>query len=90
MLLGLSLAASRLTAQVPAILAYQGRLSVSGTNFTGAGQFKFALVGNGGAPVFWGNAPDAQADGQPDASVTLSVSGGFFSVTNRAAGWPRG
>lgn len=35
------------TAQVPQRLSYQGRISVSGTNFTGAGQFKFALVDQG-------------------------------------------
>jgi len=32
-------------AQVPALISYQGRIAVSGTNFEGAGQFKFALVG---------------------------------------------
>ncbi len=32
-------------AQVPQLLNYQGRIAVNGTNFTGTGQFKFALIG---------------------------------------------
>jgi len=31
-------------AQVPQLLNYQGRIAVNGTNFTGTGEFKFALV----------------------------------------------
>jgi hypothetical protein len=31
-------------AQVPQLLNYQGRIAVNGTNFTGTGQFKFALI----------------------------------------------
>jgi hypothetical protein len=31
-------------AQIPQVLNYQGRIAVNGTNFTGTGQFKFALV----------------------------------------------
>ncbi len=34
-------------AQVPETISYQGRVTVSGTNFTGTGQFKFALVDQG-------------------------------------------
>jgi hypothetical protein len=34
-------------AQVPNMLNYQGRVSVNGTNFTGNGYFKFALVSSG-------------------------------------------
>jgi hypothetical protein len=33
-----------LTAQGPGIITYQGRMQVEGTNFTGYGSFKFALV----------------------------------------------
>lgn len=31
-------------AQVPGVFSYQGKITVGGTNFTGTGQFKFALV----------------------------------------------
>lgn len=40
----LLLSAGAAWAQVPQLLNYQGRIAVSGTNFTGTGQFKFALV----------------------------------------------
>ena len=57
-------------AQVPGLINYQGRLLESGTNFTGAGQFKFALV-NGGLP-----------ETQATASVAMQNygSGGFKNV----------
>jgi microcystin-dependent protein len=35
------------SAQIPAQLNYQGRVTVGGVNFTGTGQFKFALVDGG-------------------------------------------
>src|SRR5437867_288780 len=36
--------ASQALAQVPSAISYQGRVQVSGTNFTGGGLFKFAIV----------------------------------------------
>lgn len=36
--------APALRAQVPSLLTYQGRVQVQGSNFTGTGQFKLALV----------------------------------------------
>src|SRR6266852_2274276 len=50
LLLFFTLHASRFTlhAQVPQMLNYQGRVAVGGTNFTGTGQFKFALVSSPG------------------------------------------
>jgi len=38
---------AEIPAQVPQILSYQGRMQSQGTNFTGMGQFKFALVDGG-------------------------------------------
>ena len=38
---------SMLSAQVPQLINYQGRIAVSDVNFEGEGQFKFALVGGG-------------------------------------------
>lgn len=37
----------QVSGQVPGMLNYQGRVSVNGTNFTGNGNFKFALVSGG-------------------------------------------
>ena len=62
------------------MLNYQGRVLVSGSAFSGAGQFKFALVSGDGTQVYWGNSADNNSDGQPDATVSVAVNGGLFSV----------
>ncbi len=54
---------------------------VSATPFTGSGQFKFALVSADGTQTYWRNAPDNNADGQPDASVVVIVNNGLFSLS---------
>src|SRR5688572_3730623 len=46
-LLALLTSPARGYAQVPSTISYQGRIQVSGTNFTGTGLFKFALVSQG-------------------------------------------
>ncbi len=72
--------ASQGWAQVPALLSYQGRVLVNGTNYTGSGLFKFALVSADGVQKYWLNAPDTNGDGQPDTNVAVGVSGGLFTV----------
>ena len=47
-IIGCWLVARSVSADVPHLLNYQGRVAVGGTNFDGTGQFKFALV-NGGS-----------------------------------------
>ena len=69
--------------QVPQLLNYQGRIAVNGTNFTGTGQFKFALVDGGtnvAAQTFWSNDGSSSSGGQPTASVPLPVTKGLYSV----------
>jgi hypothetical protein len=39
--------ADSMAAQVPSVISYQGRVQASATNFSGTGQFKFALVSPG-------------------------------------------
>ena len=65
------------TAQVPAMLNFQGRVVVRGGSFDGTGQFKLSLVNADGSSVYWRNAPDANADGEPDAFVSLPVNRGL-------------
>lgn len=67
-------------AAVPALLGHQGRVLVDGAPFDGAGGFKFALVNASGTQTSWLNAADGNADGQPDESVTLTVTRGLYSV----------
>ena len=64
-------------AQVPHIMTYQGRVASGGTNFSGTGQFKFALVSGG-----------TSAAAQANASVTVFF--GFvvqIAVTSGGAGY---
>ena len=65
-------------AQVPQLLNYQGRVQVGTNDFTGTGQFKFALVNTSGSQTFWSN--DGTAPGEPAAAVNLPVSKGLYSV----------
>src|ERR1041384_7940914 len=66
-------------AQVPGIINYQGRVTVGGTNFTGIGLFKFALVnGSAGTTNYWSN--DGTPVSQPSKAVPVTVSKGLYSV----------
>jgi N-acetylneuraminic acid mutarotase len=67
-------------AQVPALLNYQGRISVGEAAFDGTGQFKLALVNNGATQVHWLNAADANDDGEPDLAVPVPVTKGLYSL----------
>ncbi|QJE98858.1 SGNH/GDSL hydrolase family protein [Luteolibacter luteus] len=72
---------STLNGQVPHLLNYQGRITAAGVNWDGAGQFKFALVNEGGTQAYWMNSPDlSPADGEPDSPLTLQVNKGLYSV----------
>lgn len=62
------------------MLQTQGRILTGTTPFTGSGEFRFALVNTDASSVFWGNAPDGDSDGIPDASVSVSVAGGLYTV----------
>lgn len=69
-----------LSAQVPQLINYQGRVAVAGVNFAGAGQFKFALVNAAGTTTYWSNDGSSSAGAEPTASVALTVSKGLYSV----------
>lgn len=47
LVVALVLSVTAVSAQVPSIISYQGRVQVAGANFTGSGLFKFALVDRG-------------------------------------------
>ena len=66
------------SAQVPQLINYQGRVTASGTNFTGTGHFKFALVNAAGTINYWSH--DGTATGEPATSVSLPVAVGICSV----------
>lgn len=68
------------TAQVPQIINYQGKLTVSGTAFTGTGQFKFALVNGDGTTSFWSHDGTSTAGSEPTAALSLPVVNGLYVV----------
>lgn len=68
--------------QVPQLINYQGRVVVGTTNFTGTGQFKFALISQGieGPPIsVWKNDGSVGND-EPAGAVALTVTNGLYSV----------
>jgi hypothetical protein len=74
------LSALALRAQVPSLLSYQGNVTVSGTNYGGPAQFKFALVNSNGSISYWSNDGSSSAGAQPLASLSLDVTQGLFSL----------
>lgn len=67
-------------AQPPQLLNYQGRVQIGANDFTGTGQFKFALVNGEGSESFWSNDGTSIAGSEPTASVALPVGRGLYSV----------
>ena len=84
-------------AQIPQMIAYQGRVAAGGINFHGTGQFKFAIVNGaytglpGETAILWsndGSLASTAANGVPTAAVNLTCDRGLYSVLlgNTAAG----
>jgi N-acetylneuraminic acid mutarotase len=71
---------SQAIAQVPALVNYQGKIAVGGSSFNGMGQFKLALVNGDASSIYWMNAADGNSDGEPDQSISVTVSGGLYSI----------
>ena len=89
-LLGMALAAwlglsFRATAQAPVLLNQQGRITLRGTNYSGAGEFKFALVDGTGARTFWRNDGSAE-HGEPARGVPLTLVHGLYALLLGDAG----
>ena len=78
LILAVFLAALSATAQVPGIISHQGKVTVGGTNYTGTGLFRFALVNAAGTTTYWSN--DGTSSGEPTAAVSLTVTRSVFSV----------
>lgn len=77
----LVIAASAMTrAGAPGIINYQGRVQVAGSDFTGSGLFKFALVSAGGTTTYWSNDGSSSTGTEPTSAISLSVMKGLYSV----------
>jgi hypothetical protein len=64
----------------PGVLNHQGRIAVSGANYTGTGHFKFALVDAAGTTTLWSNNNSSTGGAQPSAAVQVSVSQGHYAL----------
>ena len=65
---------------VPPVINYAGQVAVNGEAFTGTGSFKFALVNDTGSTTYWSNDGNSTAGSEPTSSVSVSVSGGLYSI----------
>jgi hypothetical protein len=79
-LFGLLGAATFARGEMPGIINYQGRVVANGINFTGPGDFKFALVDATGSVTYWSNDGSSVEGLPPSESITLNVDRGMFSV----------
>jgi len=67
-------------AQVPGVVSHQGKITVDGTNYTGLGEFKFALVNTAGNITYWSNDGSSTSGGEPASPISLPVARGIFAV----------
>jgi hypothetical protein len=73
--------AAGLGAAVPAVVSFQGRITVSGQPFSGPGQFKFAVLADGGASRLWNH--DGSTNAEPAVWVSVGVSTGSAVFSSR-------
>ena len=68
------------TQAVPPVLNYAGQVTVDGEAFNGNGLFKFALINADGTSTYWSNDGTSVNGSQPQASVSVPVNGGLYSL----------
>ena len=76
----LSVTSSLSLGQSANIIHYQGRVTVSGIPFNGAGSFKFALLNESGTATLWSNDGTSVDGSEPENALQLNVSKGLFRV----------
>ena len=69
-----------LCAEVPLLIEYSGRVSSSGSPFTGTGSFRFAFVDSAGTTSYWSNDGTSSAGSEPTAAVSVTCDDGFYTV----------
>lgn len=67
-------------AEPPSMVAYQGRVDVSGVGFSGTGHFRFALVNGTGTQTLWSHDGTSVSGAAPAIPVDLPVVAGLYSV----------
>lgn len=81
-LLSLASLVTQAAPTAPAVMSFQGYVSVNGVPFNGTGQFKFAIVNSSGRTGYWSNDGTglSTAPFEPTGSASLDVNGGVFNV----------
>ena len=74
------LATISIAGTAPEQINYQAKVEVQGVPFDGVGQFKFAIVDEGGAKTYWSNDGTSVAGGEPTNQVVLNVKGGLLNL----------
>lgn len=68
-------------ADIPQTINHQGVVKVGTTPFTGTGQFRFAIIENGGGLTVWSNdGSQLGAEQMPTNPVWLTVTNGIYNV----------
>ncbi len=73
-----AIAIAQLHAAVPLMTSYQGRVKVAGANFSGTGQFKFALIAKPGGASLWSNDGTSVGGSEPGGGGWRAGGGGVF------------
>jgi hypothetical protein len=68
------------SATVPLLVGHQGRITVQGRPFEGAGLFKFAIVDADGSTTHWSHDGSSVAGGEPVSAISLPVVRGLYSL----------
>ena len=69
-----------LRSQVPEIITYTGRIATQGQNFSGDGQFKFALLDGVSSESLWSNDGNSVDGSEPVSPVQVTINNGLFTV----------
>lgn len=67
-------------ADPPGILNHQGRIAVNGSNFHGAGYFKFALVDGGATTTYWSSDGSSTVADEPTSGIQVAVEEGHYTI----------
>lgn len=71
---------TKVQGQVPPIITYSGRIATQGQNFTGTGEFKFALLDGINGTSLWSNDGTSLDGSEPVDHVDVPVNQGLFTV----------
>ena len=72
---------STLASDIPYKIDYHGYVTSDGSQFSGDGQFKLAIINSDGSTTYWSNDGTSTAGSEPTAAVTKTVTNGVLDIT---------